>query len=53
MLKYFNEKLNIRGKEYSMLNDEEIEYMTSTNSSKIITNSDNILNKVFSYFFDN
>lgn len=53
MLKYFNEKLNLRGKEYSMLTDEELEYMVNSNNSKLITNGDNILSKVFNYFFDN
>ena len=53
MLKYFNEKLNLRGKEYSMLNDEELDYMVNSSNSKLITNGDNILSKVFNYFFDN
>ena len=52
MLRYFNEKLNLRGKNYSMLDEDELEYLTSS-SSKLAANSDTILGKVFSYFFDN
>ncbi len=52
MLKYFNEKLNVRGKEYSMVTEEDLEDILNANDSKLV-NNDNILNKVFSYFFDN
>ena len=51
MLKYFNEKLTLRGKNYSMLDNDELEYLTSSNVK--LTNNDTILGKVFSYFFDN
>ena len=52
MLKYFNSKLNLRGKDYSMLSDDDLELMIS-NNSKVGPNGDNIFGKVFSYFFDN
>ena len=51
MLRYFNEKLALRGKNYSMLDNDELEYLTSSNVK--LTNNDTILGKVFSYFFDN
>ncbi len=53
MLKYFNEKLSIRGKDFSMVDDGELENMLDNNSSKLSINGETILGKVFSYFFDN
>ena len=53
MLKYFNEKLTLRGKEYSMIDNEELEEMNDSKSSKLSVSGDTILGKVFSYFFDN
>ena len=52
MLRYFNEKLEIRGKEYTMLSEDEIDLMVNNNESSL-SNGDTILGKVFSYFFDN
>ena len=52
MLKFFNEKLDIRGKEYTMLSEDELDSMTSSGESSLV-NSDTLLGKVFSYFFDN
>ena len=52
MIKNFNNKLNEKGKEYSMFNDEEIDALSQSN--KVINvASDSILGKVFGYFFDN
>ena len=52
MIKNFNNKLNEKGKEYSMFNDEEIDALSESN--KVINvASDSILGKVFGYFFDN
>ena len=51
MLKYFNEKLSLRNKDYSMLSENEVELMCS--NSKLGVAGDSILGKVFSYFFDN
>lgn len=52
MLKYFYEKLVLRNKEYSFVDDNDIELMCSNNSKMLLAN-DSIIGKVFSYFFDN
>ena len=50
-LKYFNEKLSLRGKDFGMLSDEDIELLTNGNSK--LESGESLLGKVFSYFFDN
>ena len=52
MIKNFNDRLNEKGKEYSMFNEEEIDALSSTDK-RINVASDSILGKVFGYFFDN
>ena len=52
MIKYFNEKLNLRDREYSIFDEEDIETISSENTKVNITN-DSIIGKVFGYFFDN
>ena len=52
MVKYFNKKLEFRGREYSMLNDEQIDELVST-KKKISSSNDSFVGKVFGYFFDN
>jgi len=47
--KYFDDKLELRGKHYAMVSKEDIETMMSVDSS--IT-SENLLSKVFGHFFD-
>lgn len=49
--KYFDEKLSLRGKSYNMFSDEDINNLISTQQK--ITNSENIISKVFGHFFDN
>ncbi len=52
MIYYFYDRLNLRGKEYSMFNKEKEEELISPSKSKSVNNN-SILNKVFGYFFDN
>lgn len=52
MIKSFNNKLNEKGKEFSIFNEEEIETLCS-DDKRINVASDSILGKVFGYFFDN
>lgn len=47
MIKYFNEKLRLRNKEYTMLNEEEIEEMLSTRKK---VSSLGVLSKIFKIF---
>lgn len=49
---YLNDKLSLRGKDYSMVNDvESTELVTPEKKTTTITN-ESIINKVFGYFFD-
>ncbi len=52
MIKYFDNKLKMRDKEYSMFTTEE-ENELSRITKKINLANDSILGKVFGYFFDN
>ena len=52
MIKYFNEKLKLRHREYSTVSEIDIENMCNKDS-KISIPSDSILGKIFGYFFDN
>lgn len=52
MLKYFNEKLSLRNKDYSSVTAEDIESMMNVGNKSAVA-SDSIIGKVFSYFFDN
>lgn len=52
MLKYFDYKLKLRDKEFSVLDDDDLETMTGNAGKKVIS-SDSILGKVFGMFFDN
>ena len=49
ILKYFNDKLDLRGKSYNMFPEEDIERITKVDASEII---DNITGKVFGHYFD-
>lgn len=52
VLKYFNQKLKLKGKNFSIFNDDDIEEMNNRGkSSNGIGTS--LLSKVFGYFFDN
>ena len=46
-IKYFNEKLNLRDKEYTMLNEEQVEEMLSTRKK---VSSLGVLSKIFKIF---
>ena len=48
MIRYFHNKLDLRGLSYSMVNDKDIDNLISTKGK--ISNNDSILNKVFGYF---
>ena len=49
ILKYFNDKLDLRGKTYNMFSDEDVEKMTKVEPDEIL---DNISGKVFGHVFD-
>ena len=51
LIKYFKEKLELRDKEYNIVNEDDINALLSTSKKEV--NHDNILNKVFGHFFDN
>ena len=51
IVKYFDDKLSLRGKSYNMLNNEDIDSLMSTQQK--LNNNDNIVSKVFGHFFDN
>lgn len=52
MIKYFNDKMNLRGREYSMLDEEKQEELVSTKKKNNFSNN-SIIGKVFGHFFDN
>ena len=49
--KYFNDKLELRGKTYKMISKEDVETLKSSGSGN--TANENMLSKVFGHFFDN
>lgn len=51
IIKYFDDKLSLRGRTYCMISEEEQRNLI-IGKQKSITN-DNIVNKVFGHFFDN
>ena len=52
VVKYFDDKLALRGKSYDMISNDDIECLVST-QQKLTSNNDNIISKVFGHFFDN
>jgi len=50
MLKYFDRKIEIRGKTYSMFNDKKIVDITSTKKKLLDNSDDTILKKIFKNF---
>ncbi len=52
MIKYFSEKLELRGREYSMFSEEKQEELISTKKKNNFSNG-SIIGKVFGHFFDN
>ena len=49
--KYFNDKLELRGKTYKMISKEDVEILKSSGSEN--TANENMLSKVFGHFFNN
>ena len=52
MIKYFDYKLKLRDREYSILSQDDLELLSGYNDKRIIS-SDSILWKIFGIFFDN
>ena len=52
MIKYFDYKLNLRDREYSIFNQDDLDALCA-NSEKRVVSSDSLLGKVFGIFFDN
>lgn len=52
MIKYFNEKINLKDREYSIFDEDDIDAICSS-EVKVNIENDSILGKVFGYFFDN
>lgn len=52
MIKYFDYKLKLRDREYSILSQDDLELLSGSNDKRIIS-SDSILWKIFGIFFDN
>ena len=50
VVKYFDDKLTLRGKSYNMINSEEFDDLIT--SQQKLVNNDNIIGKVFGHFFD-
>lgn len=54
MIKYFINKLNIRGKDYTMFNEEEqIELIEARKNNNLSNSSNSVFGKLFEYLFDN
>ena len=49
IIKYFDDKLSLRGKEYKMIDKEDVDSMLSIDSN---INNESMLSKVFGHFFD-
>ena len=49
IIKYFNDKLDLRGKTYNMFSEEDVEKMSKVDASLV----ENNIGKVFGHFFDN
>ncbi len=52
MIKYFNDKMKLRGRDYSMLDEEKQEELVSTKKKNNFSGS-SIIGKVFGHFLDN
>lgn len=49
--KYFDDKLDLRGKHYNMISKSDVETLMSTDAD--MATNENMLSKVFGHFFDN
>ncbi|HBA37379.1 MAG TPA: cell division protein FtsA [Firmicutes bacterium] len=52
IIQFFEKKLDLKGKGYSIFNDSEIVNMTNSYNERDLDNN-SLLSKVFGYFFDN
>ncbi len=52
MIKYFDSKLKLRDKDFSVFSDDDLDNLVSNGNKKAMT-GDSILGKVFGIFFDN
>ncbi len=52
-IKFFNDKLLLRGKDYSMFNNEQTQDIVSVRKRLLNFSNDSVIGKVFGYFFDN
>ncbi len=52
MIKYFYDKLKLRGKEYSMLSEEDEEELIASRKDILNVTENSVLGKFFGYFFD-
>ena len=52
MIKYFDYKLKLRDKEFSVLSNDDLEKLSGDAEKKVMS-GDSILSKVFGMFFDN
>ena len=52
MIKYYNSKLELRNKNFSILNNDELEDLSGKHK-KINISENSLLGKIFGYFFDN
>ena len=48
-IKYFNDKLDLRGKHYNMISNDDVDKLSSSDS--IVTTNENVISKVFGHFF--
>lgn len=51
VVKYFDDKLSLRGRTYNMISENDMENLLSTGQK--VTINDNIVSRVFGHFFDN
>ncbi|MBR2246729.1 MAG: cell division protein FtsA [Bacilli bacterium] len=51
-VKYFDDKMNLRGKNTTMISPDSMKSIINT-EEKIVNNNTNIISKVFGHFFDN
>lgn len=52
IIKYFSDKLELKGKAFSIFSSNDLENL-NTGGREVNINSDSLLGKVFGYFFDN
>ena len=51
-IKYFDDKMELRGKSTTMISNESMRAITNS-EEKVVNNNTNIISKVFGHFFDN